>query len=575
MGSQMFCNSVRIVALLLFAGMSNVAISADTYVNGLLPWHSVVLDSQGKLLSWYYPERNLGYDHLLRQGWDFLKHKVPIDEQSGELVYLTNSTFDPKTLQGSGYRTNPASTFAHQLDALLGWYPYSGDAQAIDVVRRMLDYMLAHGTTPADWAWSGVPFSTSCGHDKTYGRCLAGMPEEFGEGLETDKVAEMGLAYVRFYELTGERRYLEAGIRCANALAKHQVNGDAYHTPWPYRVNARTGATLNGEVFGGLVVASVSLFDELMRIGEGQVVSYKMPRDKAWNWLLQYPLNARSAAYDKWTGYYEDIAKDPLNINDMNSMMTARYIMLQADPSSMDPNWEEHVGHLIDFSRAVLGRGPFFGAWAIDEQQRLDGGISRVAEDAIFAPPGGILPYVRGRGCCSRAGLICRTTQWAAINAMYFSWSRDAQSKEDAFRSLNYATYYDGGEGKIYCCGKLQKNPLWFEDGYGDALRNFMWAMAAIPEFAPLNQDHLLGSTSVVQRIEYSTNSVQYRTFDKSSTEVLRLSFDPKSVTVGGAPLRRTDSADANSYWAVPLQGGDFEVHVSHVNGNEVAIRGR
>ena len=49
----------------------------DVYVNAQVPWHPVVLDAQGKLLAWYQPDKNLGYDQVIRLGWDFIEHKVP------------------------------------------------------------------------------------------------------------------------------------------------------------------------------------------------------------------------------------------------------------------------------------------------------------------------------------------------------------------------------------------------------------------------------------------------------------------------------------------------------------------
>src|SRR3954447_3953470 len=33
-------------------------------VNAQLPWHPAVTDAQGKLLAWYQPEKNLGYDKV-------------------------------------------------------------------------------------------------------------------------------------------------------------------------------------------------------------------------------------------------------------------------------------------------------------------------------------------------------------------------------------------------------------------------------------------------------------------------------------------------------------------------------
>ena len=121
----------------------------------------------------------------------------------------------------------------------------------------MLDYQLAHGTSPAGWAWSRVPFPTACAGERSYGRCLAGCRGDFYGGIETDKVGMLGLGYLLFYELTGERRYLRAAVATGDALARHVRAGDATHTPWPFRVNARTGAVLDGAQFGGLVVGPV------------------------------------------------------------------------------------------------------------------------------------------------------------------------------------------------------------------------------------------------------------------------------------------------------------------------------
>jgi len=46
-------------------------------------------------------------------------------------------------------------------------------------------------------------------------------------------------------------------------LAKHVRPGDDDHTPWPFRVYAKTGELLAGEEYGGIVASSLRLFDEL------------------------------------------------------------------------------------------------------------------------------------------------------------------------------------------------------------------------------------------------------------------------------------------------------------------------
>ncbi len=538
------------IALPLAAGI----LSGQEYVNAQLPWHSPVLDPQGRLLAWYQPERNLGYDKVVRLAWDFMEHKVPKDTRhgSGLKIYLINSVFNDETLQGANWQHNPASVYGQFVDSLVGWYPYSGDEEAVRVVREMLDYQLAHGSTPADWDWAGVPFATSCDDQPEYGRCIQDMPRDFYGGIETDKLGELGIGYALFYEMTGEKKYLEAGLRCAEALAKHIRPGDDEHTPWAFRVNAHTNEVLAGEEYGGMVVASVRLFDELIRLQTGDTGSFQKARDLAWKWIVDHPLNRRSHAWDKWSGYFEDVPKNIQNVNQASPTMTAYYILSHQDPAAVDPQWQNHVGHVSDWVRQLFGRGPYFSAWGIDEQGTPD-----------------------GRGCCSRAGLASDTSRWAALNAMYYEKTGDRQAREDALRSLNYATYFAASDGKISCCGQGFGGQYWFDDGYGDYIRNYMWALGAVPEFAPVGQNHILKSTSVVQKVTYGDRSVQYRTFDKAATEALRLIFQPARIVSGGTTLSRRNDLQEEGYTLQPLTGGDFVIRVRHVKSNEVNAAGK
>lgn len=524
------------------------------FVNAQVPWHTVKLDGHERLLAWYRPEANLGYDQVLRLGWDFVEHKVPLDTTfgTGEKVYLVNSVFDTKTLQPTYRQHNPAMVYAAFVDSLVGWYAYSGDREAVAAVRGMLDYQLAHGTTPDGWDWPGVPFATSCGREKDYGHCIEDLPHEFFGGIETDKVGELGTGYVYFYELTGEDKYLKAGLRCAEALARHVRPGDADHTPWPFRVDARTGVTLALEEYGGDVAGSLRLFDELIRLGAGDTPALRHARDQALKWLVDYPLNDRGRAWNKWSGFFEDIPRITDDVNQYTPMMTAYYILTRPDPAAADPKWMGHIGRLLDWVRARFGRGPFFGAQAIDEQG---------TPDASF-------------GCCSRAGQGDHTARWAAINALFYEKTRDGQARDDAFRSLNYATYFARGDGRIACCGVDYSDPYWFSDGYADYFRHFQWAMGAVPEFAPARTDHLLRSTSVVQAVTYATRRIEYRTFDGAATEVLRLSFRPSRVQAGGSELHPAAIDQAEGYVLEGLPAGDWIVRIRHDHSPAVTITG-
>lgn len=526
------------------------------FVNAQLPWHTARLDPAGKLLAWYEPEQSRGWDQVLKLGWDFLEHKVPADTIHGTTLktYLLNSVFNGETLQGEYWQHNPAMVFAGLVDGLVAWYPYSADTEAVAMVRSMLDHQLAHGTTPASWNWPAVPFATSCGKTADYGTCIQDMPAEFFGGIETDKVGELGIAYALFYELTADRKYLQAAVACANALATHIRAGDSTHTPWPFRVDARTGVTLAREEFGGNIVGPLRLFDELIRLDEGSVEAYSKARKTAIAWLLAVPLNRDSPAWNKWSGYFEDVSQNQDNVNQMLPTMVGRYILTSPDPSAVTPTWTRPnvlTGRLIDWVRTRFGRGPYLGAWAIDEQGTPDGG-----------------------GCCSRAGLGSHTSRWAALNALYWEKTGDLQAREDAIRSLNYATYFTLSDGRVSCCGDGFGGQFWFSDGYADYLRHFSWALGSLPEYAPAGEDHILRSSSVVQTVNYAPHQLTYATFHSDSAEVIRLSFLPKRIVAGERELMRADQLKEDTFTLQTLSAGDYVLRLRHSSSKNISING-
>jgi hypothetical protein len=315
-------------------------------------------------------------------------------------------------------------------------------------------------------------------------------------------------------------------------------------------VDARTGRVLDGAQFGGMVVGPVRLLDELIEVGAGNTAAYRRARDLAWSWLLNNQLNPNSPAWNDWSGFYEDVPYNPRSRNQASPTMTAHYLLTRDSPEAVDPLWDDHASSLLTWVRSSFGRGPFLGAWGIDEQ---------------WAPG--------KHGCCSRVGLGSTTSRWAAANALLYARTGDQQARELAVRSLNYATYFARGDGEISCCGVRSHNTFWFSDGYGDYLRSFNWAMAAMPELAPRRQDHLLGSSSVVQAIAYGRRHIAYSTYDTSSTELLRLSFRPRQIIAGTVLAERSDLA-AEGYVVQPLGGGDFTVRIRHEHARRIRVNG-
>ena len=86
---------------LAFAGCASAR--AQDYVNAQLPWHKVVLDRERKLLAWYEPSKQLGYDKVVRLAWDFIEHKVPVDPRTAlKVISPTPSTTTLHSRAGTG-----------------------------------------------------------------------------------------------------------------------------------------------------------------------------------------------------------------------------------------------------------------------------------------------------------------------------------------------------------------------------------------------------------------------------------------------------------------------------------------
>jgi hypothetical protein len=538
---------IALVALVAGCGHSHSG-TATRPVNAQLPWHPAVISPAGLLEPWAAPA-GTGFDHVLRLGWTFLEQRVPIDDHTHRRVYLNYATYNAKTLQGGYWQDNPASIYAGLVSGLIQWHAYAGDERAVSVVRTMLDYQLQHGTTPRGWAWPGVPYATACAGETAYGRCMAGLPRTFSGGIEPDKIGALGLAYLKFYELTGETRFLRAGVQSADVLARHiRTTGNA-RTPWAFRVDARTGRTLDGAEFGGAVVSPLSLIDEALRLHVGAAATLRAARTQALSWLIGHQLNPASPDANRWTGFYEDVPYNPAGRNQAVPMLTAEYLLQGG--AAVDRQWKQHVRALVAWVRTHFGVGPYDGATGIDEQA-----------------------FTGGRSCCSNAGLGSDTARFAAVEAVHAVRTGNAAERREALSSLAYATYFTLADGRVSCCGaSAYRNPYWFTDGYSDYLQYFSLALGELPALAPPGQDHVLASTSVVQRVRYGTRSVRYRTFDAASRETLRLAFRPSRVEVSGVRLPLEAALRRPGYTLNAVGRGDFVVRISH-RGREVSVLG-
>jgi len=215
-------------------------------------------------------------------------------------------------------RTIRLESFAWAVNTLLKYYPYGGDDSFIAIVRQMLERLWEY-RTPEDYAWANVPYASAHPGTGVYFGARAD-----GEYVtEPDKIAQVGRAWLDFYEMTQDGKFLEMGRACADALVRHLCPGDAAHSPLPFRVNVRDDRVV--EEYTSDMIPAVRLFDELILLGE---LKYQVIRDRLWHWIETYPLEN-----NLWKGYFEDIRLDPANENrdQLSPLETARYILENRD----------------------------------------------------------------------------------------------------------------------------------------------------------------------------------------------------------------------------------------------------
>jgi hypothetical protein len=535
---------VRTLALLLYTVIATAQQKPFPIVSTVdqpeIAGHPVQLDAQGKLLPWPMAD-NIGYSyasHVLTQ-WQILWDQH--NRQRLHYYYccfdFDRTTFemfpDPHWANSTGYLRAMLQGFIERL------YPYTGDARMLTFLQDFVDYELEHGLTPANYAWAQVPYASADPGAREY----HGWSAHGTDYIEPHVVGEDGYAYLRLYEMTGNAKYLQAAIRCANALVKNYKAGDENNSPWPVRCFARDGKTGTPPMgpYSANVIEPIMLFDELIRIGQGDVTSYTKVRHDAWDWFQKYPLTN-----NVWVGYFEDVVPSMGNMNQVIPLEFARYVLLHPDK---DPQWREHATRLIEWVKTTP-RWPKYivhGATVTTEQ---------------------------GNGvefCCNQPNQCCdsHTARLAAVEALYFAKTGDESYREAAFRSFNWVTYFQGlSAGAATPFGPQ----WWFTDEFADGPRRVMDAFWAVPEWSPDTESHLVGSSSVVTRIHYARGSVVYSTFDNESTDVLRLDFSPESITADGQPLTARKNLDQPGF---TFDGKTHVLRIRHNNARNISIQGK
>ena len=502
--------------------------------------HPVQLDRQGKLLPWPMPD-DVGYSyssHFLTQ-WTILW-----DQHNRQRLHYFYCCFDfDRTtfeLAPDGHWANSTGYLRAMMQGFIErLYPYTGDARTLTFLQSFVDYELENGLTPEGYAWSQVPYASANPGAKRY----TGWSQLGEDYVEPHVVGEDGYGYLRLYEMTGNAKYLRAAIHCGDALVKNYKPGDEDHSPWPVRLWARDGKA-EGRSMGSYsanVIEPIMLFDELIRLRQGDVAGYTRVRAAAWDWFQKYPL-----ANNVWVGYFEDVTPSMDNMNQVIPLEFVRYVLLHPEK---DPLWRGHAKQLIEWVKTT----PKWPKYLVH---------------------GATVTTEQGNGvnfCCNEPNQCCdsHTSRLAAAEALYFAKSGDVTYRDAAFRSYNWVTYFQGLSLNAHSPFSTQ---WWFTDEYADGPRRMMDAFWAVPEWAPADESHLLGSSSVVTKVSYGKGSVTYSTFDPQSLDVLRLDFVPEFITADGMPLSRRKDLDQPGF---VFDDSTHVLRIRHDDARDIDVQGK
>ena len=102
----------------------------------------------------------------------------------------------------------------------------------------------------------------------------------------------------------------------------------------------------------------------------------------------------------------------------------------------------------------------------------------------------------------------------------------------------------------------------------------FYHAFAAIPEWAPPGENHILYSAGVLKNVSYQPKKILYTATDTQDIEYIKLTFKPTSITINGVEVPLTETISKPGYTVKKLESGDYAVTINRVKSGDIIISG-
>lgn len=427
------------------------------------------------------------------------------------------------------------------IKGLTAYYQYSGDPIAFLYIPLTVDYILDYGLTDDDADWPRFPISTPT-KGKVYGKC-----DPTGRN-QLDLCAITGTEVLRAHKLTGNPRYLEMARHWGDVFAAKAQFRDPTVAPWNRYVDPSVVGW--SDVLTGTTSIIIDFLDDLIQSGypgkDGAIVK---ARDAGRRFLNEQMLPAWWVN-DTWGRTYWDW--DNPMICGM-AAMCADHLMKY--PQAY-PNWRNDLRNILSLVWNRNGADPasrgdvYSGVWAFPESAVCCG--TSLSYNQYTAGPTII-----------RYGVLADSP-----------WAREIGRRimiMATYDSLPNGVVKDGLYGDMVATGE------WSNLAHPWPLCQVLEAMAWLPrEFGPNRENHIMRSTSVVNRVRYGKGRIDYTTYDapRGVHEVLRLAFRPTAIEADGRKLKERADLKANGYTVETLTNGDCLVTLRHDGRKHIVVTG-
>lgn len=546
---------VLLVSLAAFPAWAPAAETLPHYFG-----NPAVADRHGVIAPWYRGQ-NGQFDHRIRIAAETMKRypwtgppKAAVSapdyvfnghwniDQDGAITPAVPRDWDDGDL---GQRAS------YIIGSLIDYYRYSGDPAVFTRIAAMADYLIDYCQTGGDHGWPNMLISVPT-FGVHYGRCRLGASDDLAAGqgkIQLDNLAQVGIEFVRAYELTGNRRWFDAARHWADLLARNRSR-EPGSPPWGRYANNAGGPGMNGLQTGGVAIV-LAFLDEVIRAGyTGEGNSLIAAREAGRAYLRDSLLPAWYLK-DTWGRNFWDWE---CPVQDLYG--TEYPVQYMLDHKDAFPNWKQDARNILTLFLNHAAVSPtsnadvFHGAWA----------------------------YPESSGCCGRS-LWYSPMELAASFARYGVEAGSDWAREIARRSQLLATYDPRSDGQSMDLidGGVLVNRTWFKIAHPMALKYVLRTVAWLPEIMGANREnHIVRSSGVVTSVQYGAGAVAYSTFDAppGSIDVLRLAYTPASVAANGAPLERREDLERNGYTVRTLAGGDAIITIRHDGATRISVSG-